>query len=62
MKYIDKSYFYREKKDIEDKIDYITKSKEKIKKQFNLKDEDISKIIECLQIKLRKINMKISKR
>ncbi|EOE7347223.1 hypothetical protein PV669_16390 [Clostridioides difficile] len=62
MKYIDKGYFYREKKDIEDKIDYITKSKEKIKKQFNLNDEDISKIIECLQIKLRKINMKISKR
>ncbi|ENY8332286.1 TPA: hypothetical protein ACKONR_000355 [Clostridioides difficile] len=61
MKYIDKSYFYREKKDIEDKIDYIIKSKEKIKKQFNLNDEDISKIIECLQIKLRKINMKISK-
>ncbi|HBE9294023.1 hypothetical protein NMF85_09825 [Clostridioides difficile] len=61
MKYIDKIYFYREKKDIEDKIDYIIKSKEKIKKQFNLNDEDISKIIECLQIKLRKINMKISK-
>ncbi|HBH4034407.1 hypothetical protein ACWYRQ_21470 [Clostridioides difficile] len=62
MKYIDKNYLYREKRDIEDKIDYITKSKEKLKRQFNLDDEDILKIIECLQIKLKKINMKISKR
>ncbi|MCC0732137.1 MULTISPECIES: hypothetical protein [unclassified Clostridioides] len=61
MKYIDKNYLYREKRDIEDKIDYITKSKEKLKRQFNLDDEDILKIIECLQIKLKKINKKILK-
>lgn len=61
MKCTDKKYFYIEKKDIEYKIDYITKSKEKLKKQFNLNDEDILKILESLQIKLEKINMKISK-
>ncbi|MCC0699462.1 hypothetical protein KGF42_08485 [Clostridioides sp. ZZV15-6383] len=61
MKYTGKRYFYIEKKDIEDKIDYITKSKEKLKKQFNLNDEDILKILESLQIKLEKINKKISK-
>lgn len=61
MKCTGKSYFYIEKKDIEDKIDYITKSKEKLKKQFNLNDKDILKILEYLQIKLEKINKKILK-
>ncbi|EGT3953447.1 hypothetical protein BGT96_15910 [Clostridioides difficile] len=61
MKCTGKRYFYIEKKEIEYKIDYITKSKEKLKKQFNLNDEDILKILESLQIKLEKINKKISK-
>ena len=52
MKQISKKYLHEDKLDIENKIDYIIKNREKIKQDLDLGEKEVSDLITYLQDKL----------